>query len=289
MPAIEKITAGVDWITATLPEWHTEKHVLAHYAYAGLKAMESEGYELIERKLQGYEGWSCGNCFLGHRDDGTMAQFSGRHADDVYDRLMEANPNITRIDIQVSVQYDVMPGDVARKAYKQSKRRADRDPEHRRRKIYITVGSDAGETCYIGAPGAKERGVVYNKEVQSEEPDYARTWRWEVRFKDDAGDRVTSVLGSQNDGFRARCVSIVATWLKERGVSVDWGDYATELVLPPEKTLPTDIERKLQWLARQVRPTIAYLQGQGFSDTILVVLGFSSPLEPSGFIGGDGI
>jgi len=42
--------------------------------------------------------------------------------------------------------------------------------------------------------------------------------------------------------------------------------------LPLVRTLPTDVETKLRWLDEQVKPTIRYLCGLGFRDTLLVKL-----------------
>lgn len=45
-----------------------------------------------------------------------------------------------------------------------------------------------------------------------------------------------------------------------------------------QKTQPTDIERKLEWLRLQVAPTVRYLLEQGYRDTLLVSLGLESDL-----------
>lgn len=289
MPNVVKITSGVDWITATLPEWHDNRGSLGIYGHSLLKDMESEGFQMVERKIQGYTGYGCGNCFIGYRDDGTMAQFTGRYADIAYNIIGHLEPHFPRIDVQVSAQFDEMPPSIAKDAYRDARRRAMKDPEQRRRKVYITVGSDEGTTCYVGSPGSKERGLIYNKQVESKDPLYMNTWRWEVRFRNDAADRVFSTLGVDDSEFRAKCVRLVGTWYKERGSAPVWFNSLDILPLPPEQTLPTDIERKLQWLKTQVRPTIAYLQKAGYGDNILVALGLSSPLAPAGLIGGDGI
>ena len=47
-------------------------------------------------------------------------------------------------------------------------------------------------------------------------------------------------------------------------------------MLPLQRTLPTDVERKLHWLSTQVRPTVEYLCKLGFRDTLLETL---LPLE----------
>lgn len=275
MANVVKITAGIDWITATLPEYHSNRGSLGVYGHSLLRDMETEGYQMVERRIQGYSGFGCGNCFIGYRDDGTMAQFTGRHADVAYNIIASLEPNFPRLDVQVSAQFDDMPSNVAKEAYTDTRRRAMKDPEHRRRKVYITVGSDDGVTCYVGSPGSKERGLIYNKQIESKDPLYANTWRWEVRFRNDAADRVYAVLGVDDEQFRVKCLKLVGTWYKERGSIPIWFNGMDMLPLPPERTLPTDIERKLQWLSTQVRPTIEYLQSAGYGARILSSLGLS--------------
>jgi DNA relaxase NicK len=55
------------------------------------------------------------------------------------------------------------------------------------------------------------------------------------------------------------------------------GDVA---VLPKVRTLPTDVERKIEWLRTQVRPTVQYLTELGFESILLEALGIE--LRPLG-------
>jgi hypothetical protein len=67
-------------------------------------------------------------------------------------------------------------------------------------------------------------------------------------------------------------LEVVVEWLSQRGVGMgDFGGVGG-VVLPIERTIPTDIERKLKWLESQVKPTIRYLIERGFRDTLQELL-----------------
>lgn len=274
---IEQITAGVDWLSATMSPDDDKLFHLVMTANRALEEMKDEGYEKVERSLLGYDGFACGNCFYGHRDDGTFVQFSGPHADRYYHRIMMWEPRISRLDVQVTVRYKEMPLTEAKDAYRDGVAFSQRLPVHRRRKLFIIIGSDGGDTCYVGSPSSDERSRIYNKEVQSENPEYTRSWRWEVTFKRDRARVAQRTIGPQDDGFRQRCVNLVRTWHITRGIMPPWVDCGSYLLMAPERTLPTDIERKLQWLERQVKPTVDYLREAGYGDRIAVLLGLIPP------------
>lgn len=265
---IEAVTAGVDWITLTLDREAPYAQTWLEGNLRCLDGIETEGYKLEFRKLLGYEGVSCGGSFVGEREDGFMVQFSGRHAHKYVHRALRADAHVSRLDLQVTVKYEVMPKGIAKGAYREAMHENKTLPKSRQRKIYIIVGSDNGDTLYIGSPTSDQRGRLYNKEVQSEDPDYSRTWRFEAVYKNDIATRLGGDIAAHMSDLERFCSNQVAFWYETRGVTVPW-EVSTDFVpLPPIKTLPTDIERKLNWLRHQVKPTIKYLIEQGFYDTI---------------------
>jgi hypothetical protein len=70
---------------------------------------------------------------------------------------------------------------------------------------------------------------------------------------------------------------MVASWFYERGVHCNWHNGNDLIALPLARTLPTDIERKLRWLEKQVKPSIKWLTDKGYGDTLAGVLGLSHP------------
>lgn len=272
---IEGVTAGIDWLTATLP---VDAHMSAEWYGRCLKYLQyvaKQGYEMKERSLLGYQGMSCGNCFVGFREADYMCQWTGFHADEGFDAVYRADMHISRIDVQVTVKLEPMDMKIARKGYADAKLANEALPSTRRRKLFIIIGSDGGDTFYLGSPSSDQRGRIYNKEVQSEDPLYSKCWRYEVVFRNNHATSISSLIHTTGSTKAQICANICAAWFKARGVQTEWLEDEDALPLPLVRTLPTDIERKMHWLSTQVRPTVELLCKLGFRDMIMAELGLS--------------
>ena len=272
MPTVEVLRAGVDWITATLP---SDAHGIAEWRNRGIRHLEDiakEGYVIKPRGMLGYYGVSAGNCFVGEREADSMVQFTGAHADRVFDRIYRSDAHISRIDLQVTVKTVEREHNVAKMAYKAATRDNNSLSPARRRKLYIIVGSDGGDTCYIGSPASDQRGRIYNKEVQSEDPEFTRCWRYETVHRNGHAVAVSQTVYARGREHSRVCATLCAAWFGKRGVDVNWFWSGILEPLPLVRTLPTDVETKLRWLDEQVKPTIRYLCTLGFRDTLLVKL-----------------
>jgi|SRR6267378_238670 len=272
---IEVVNAGIDWLTATLP---VEASMSADWYGRGLRYLQyiqKQGYELKERSLLGYTGLSCGNCFVGARDSDYICQWTGYHADDGFDAIYRPDMHISRIDVQVTVKYAVMPLTIAREAYRDAITSNEALPNTRRRKLFIIIGSDGGDTFYLGSASSDQRGRIYNKEVQSEDVTYLRTWRYETVFRNNHATSISGHIYTHSSNKAQICADICAKWFTARGVACAWHNNDNALPIPLVRTLPTDIERKLHWLEMQVKPTIKLLCELGFRDILLASLGLS--------------
>jgi DNA relaxase NicK len=208
--------------------------------------------------------------------DDRMVQFSGSYADRFYERIYRADAHISRIDLRVDVKYTEMPTKTARKGYASALRANNKLPISRRRKMYILMGSDGGDTLYIGSPTSEQRGRLYNKEIQSEDPIYGRTWRYECVYRNDAAAAAIKAIG-RGDGERLeRIKSIVATWYSQRGVYTGHFAGSQTIALPIARTLPSDVEKRLVWLRSQVAPALKMLREHGALNDALEALDLPS-------------
>lgn len=272
---IEVVTSGVDWVSCSLRKGAILDQEWIERALRHLDAVVEDGHKLEYRRWNGYEGVGAGGCFVGTREDGHYAQFSGSYADTAFDDLNRYDVHFSRIDLQVTCKYKIMPKRVAKEAYRDAMSENESISSSRRRKIYIIVGSDGGDTCYVGSASSDERGRIYNKEVQSEDILYNRTWRWEVVLKNDKATSLASSVPKRGTTRPEMVANYTGYWWEKRGVSVPWLLTATPVPVCPVQTLPTDIERKLNWLKHQVRPTIEYLLTVQEKEAILELLGLS--------------
>lgn len=282
MPKPIEVRAGVDWLTVTVPIDVAAGELWANNCAVQLDHIAEQGYELYTRAMQGYYGVSAGNCFVGERDDGYICQLTGHHANDHYGAVMREFCKVPRIDIQMTIKYDEMPATLGKDAYNAATRANENLSHRRQRRLVEMSGSDGGYTLYIGAPSSEQRGRIYNKEVQSASVEYERTWRYEVVLRNDLASQFAAVCPSEPSARVLYCKAFVLQWFEARGVDVYGINRSTRIILPIKRTLPTDIERQLTWLEKQVKPSLHRLLSSGYRDIVLERLGLSeADLRPS--------
>lgn len=269
---IESIQSGIDWLSVTVPLDAPNAHRWKNRCTLVIGRIAKQGYTLDTRKMQGYEGISAGNCFIGERPDGMLCQLTGSHANDYFSEVFNPYGRCPRLDIQFTVKFDEMPSNIAKKGYRDAIRANDHLPKSRRRKTHIIIGSDGGDTLYIGSPSSEQRGRLYNKAVQSELPEYTRSWRYEVVFRNDLAYNCAKSLAQDGGERSEHILAMVCAWYETRGLACGIYYRGAPIALPLQRALPTDVETKLNWLATQVAPTIRYLCTLGFRDTLLAEL-----------------
>lgn len=270
---IEQVTAGLDWLTLTLPIGSVLDNEWVRAGQDLITDIASEGYDIGFRGLLGYKGISAGNCFVGSREDGHMMQITGRFAEMAFPRVYRTDARVSRVDIQVTVKYDVMPRNIAGKGYRDAVNAADNGDKRAKRKLTIISGSDGGQTLYVGAFGGDQQGRLYNKEVQALSPEFQRTWRYETILRNERATGFCRRYVAETADKAGFVSSIVAMWWEARGIEAPWVFDSETAPLPPQKTLPSDVEKQLAWLGSQVAPVVKRLLAAGHRDTLLARLG----------------
>ena len=171
---VQTVFCGVDWISGTLGREEIDNQTWVYDNLHALEKVAMLGNTYKRRSLLGFDGWESGGCFLGSNEQMHYAQFAGKYANDAYDMFEHPKVHISRIDLQITVQYDVALPKEGRYQYARAIHHNKGLPEHRRRKIDTYFGSSGGDTIYLGSPSSDTRGRLYNKEVQSPNDGYER-------------------------------------------------------------------------------------------------------------------
>jgi hypothetical protein len=263
------VWCGVDWISGTLDREEIENQSWLYDCLHALEEVQSKGNTYKRRSLLGFDGWESGGCFVGSNETMHYAQFAGKYANDAYKMLDHPKVHISRIDIQITVQYDIELPKEGRYQYARAIHHNKALPEHRQRKIHLYAGSDGGDTIYLGSPSSDTRGRLYNKEKQSNDAAYKRSWRYEVVYRNKvAGSMFRRVISADSEAT-ASILSEVINWYHERGVEVlDVGSEQRETARAP-KAPASDVDRKLKWIKSQVVPTIRKLAELGYAEELM--------------------
>jgi len=263
------VYSGVDWISGTLGREEIENQTWLYDCLHALEDVQRLGNTYKRRSLLGFDGWESGGCFVGSNDTLHYAQFAGKYANDAYHMLEHPKVHISRIDLQITVQYSIELVKEGRFQYARAIHHNKGLPEYRRRKIHLYAGSDGSDTVYLGSPSSDTRGRLYNKDKQSGDKAYKNSWRYEVVYRNQNAASVFRYLNTKDIKASTVILQEVLNWYSQRGVVVLdvplLGHDTIELPKPPT----TDAERKLRWIRNQVVPTIRKLAELGYAEELM--------------------
>lgn len=265
----ETVYAGVDWISATLGREDTSDQ---WWIYKGIKALEDVamlGNTYKRRSMLGFDGWESAGCFVGSNQERHYIQFAGKHANDAYTLVDHPAVHISRIDLQVTVQYDTELIKEGRYQYARAIHHNKALPEYRRRKIHLYAGSDGGDTVYLGSPSSDVRGRIYNKAKQSGDAAYERSWRYEVVYRNQNAAAVFRRCIDADNEAPAVISKEVIRWYYERGVEILGVEFGAYDAIKAPKQPRTDVAKKLTWIKEQVIPTIRKLAEMGYAEELM--------------------
>lgn len=272
---IEEVRAGIDWLSCTLPEDATG---IGHWAADCIDIIAKvgdDGHAVQPFGLNGYKGVISGGCFYGKREDGRYMQLAGAYAQRFYRQISRSDLHISRLDMAVTVKFKTMPKGLGEDAYV-SANEADRQVaiSGRKRKIWYMSGTDGGYTLYIGAPTSDQRARIYNKEVQSDTPEYARCWRYEVVLRNKLATQQFESLFAVSEVYTPIIVSSVCwSWFLVRGIAVPWTKDTEMEIRPIKAQAPSDAEKRIKWLTKQVKPAVKWLIEHGYGERVYTALG----------------
>jgi len=268
----DTVFAGVDWISGTLGREELDNQTWLYDNLHALEAVQAYGNTYKRRSMLGFDGWESGGCFVGGNDTMHYAQFAGKYANDAYTMLEHPKVHISRIDLQVTVQYNIELIKEGRYQYARAIHHNKGLPEHRQRKIHLYAGSDGGDTIYLGSPASDQRGRLYNKAKQSADAAYERSWRYEVVYRNNLALGVFRRCIDSGSETATIILSEVLRWYAERGIVVlDVRNSASNPITPPKQP-KSDVDRKLRWIRNQVVPTIRKLAELGYAEELMDVI-----------------
>jgi len=278
------IDAGVDWITVTAktPE---KVERLRTFAYAMLDNQLGLGYFGRPWFQSGYVGVACGHVQFGDRADGCIIRLGGTLAKCYWMTVAEMGDNVTRIDLQATFRAEEEPRLLVHRHYKEIQRK--RRLFKRAPRLSKIEDDDGGYTVYTGRRCSNVFGRIYDKASESKEKRFEKCVRYEVQFN---GRRAKWVaLATRRSLLAAEDIANnVLLFFQERGASLrsllDTLSQCVSLDTSLPNEAPTDVVRKLEWLARSIRPSVRHLVSLGLRAKVTSILGLDhcGPLIPIG-------
>lgn len=236
---------------------------------AAIEAARSAAYEepgQWQRSLVlGYMGKHAGGCFIGQSHNGGMMQAAGIAADNLRSQACYWD-NCSRVDVQVTSWQDDDPEYVLERIYSYLTSPSGQAAVGRR-KITRIQNHNGGTTIYVGSRTSELFYRIYNKEAQSGEAEYDGAVRFEVELKSHAAKAAWGVIERTTSGD---VVGDYVTSLYGRiGITLK-GGYQRNTKVLQKKRMPQDVSSKIDWLKKQVGPSIEKLIAMGVDRRVIL-------------------
>jgi len=265
----------LDWLTGTIG-LEGRRAEARDVAAELLSAAAKRGDEPKQQHWQGYAGLGTKHIFFGNRPDGSLIRLSEVSADEGLTPLAPLLTHISRLDCCLTLDTEEDRAAIIREALELARASPRRwgTPSDTK----LIDHSRKGLTAYFGSRTSARYGRVYDKSRECDTHGYAHALRYECEFKGVLGPRAADRLAASVDR-RGDVDSIV------RGEFARWnvpcrGQPLRSGVHLEYQRPPTDTDRRLRWLAVEVRRTVAKLLEAGKRDEVMHALGLSPDEQP---------
>lgn len=271
-PNVQILDAGVDWLTLTSTKESTDHELTLNAWYEQFQLLRRRTGIMEDAAMMGYQGIKTEGMFVGTRWDGAMCRISGKTARELFLEIPPGSSNITRLDVQVTI-HDI-DGKIhpPRLAAIQAEAANSALPTSRQRNIEEHKDNKQGYTTYIGSRQSTSFARVYHKSAQDPDAYGPNVYRYEVQFNKDTASHILKALYAHQEDLEGAAIAIVWDWFERRGVIPVFRRSGQVVTIGRDTIALTDLDKKLQWLYTQVRPTVTMLIEQGQAEEVLCAL-----------------
>lgn len=269
---VTRVEAGLDWLTLTLPAESNQGRELLQIGTLRIAAMQREGaYVAPDRRFRADGHTADNNTFVGVSKSHVTYQVSGSSAGLVYDEVKHLNPNVTRLDIQLTVWFNQSHNELPSEHYQQAIAIWKQDEENLPMP-HIHLSPNGGDTLYVGKRTAKQMIRLYNKGVESGEDEFSNSYRYELELKDKYATALFVKLLDRSINRETYICGYIRDFYATKGIILPFtveSDWIEPVKVRHEESTTA---KKLQWLKTQVRPTVRRLMDLGLRDYVILLL-----------------
>lgn len=258
---------GCDYLTATARERSSAEKL--HAVGSSLFRTQREfGNNSKPWGMAGFTGYKCGSVQVATLGGAVMVRLSSDSAARSWRRVVDHAENVSRIDLQVTMQFG---GDLKRiidKCRKAARRNSEESGNHKR--VRWVQEHHGGYTLYLGDRQSNVFGRIYDKWEESKLDHYKGCIRFEAQYQKKLAWFVARELWSMSSPIPGMGSYLSQLFL---GRAVDLklaGSIAARYSCPRQRT---DDEKQLEWLSTQCRPSVLRLISNGKGDEVLRALG----------------
>lgn len=208
------LSAGVDWLTCS----KQGRVIGSDFQRLGdelVRGAKSSGARTRLATWQGYAGLRGDDFFLGHHGDNALVALSGPHEPTLICDFIQAADNVSRIDLQMTVEHVPAEPDLGRINFQQL---ASYDSNPGVKPIITVIhNTHGGHTNAVGARVSDAYGRNYDKGVEGKLCEQGRLWRYEIEFKRGRAKAIARQIALSRR-VAADAARTVWSWWSSRGV-----------------------------------------------------------------------
>jgi DNA relaxase NicK len=205
----------------------------------------------------GYKGKQRGPVRVGLKGDRTIISVTGPLSFRILTLSTLVASRFTRIDLQITCEMDTPWVNHAYELYQVE----NLQNMVERGKLHMSYhSSPEGDTVYINKRTSPNYARIYDK---SQNYGYikGKIWRYEIEIKEELADKIGSIL-AVSDSPETLAADYVASWFADRHICVPI-EQRNRFNVPKTATSVTGIDTTLEWLSRQVKPSLEWLNQAG--------------------------
>lgn len=267
---------GCDYISATTRDASSHA-LLGSFGQYLLSDAVKRGSKRRSTRTLGYSTAHAEGVSIGRRHDGWLLRASGATAREHWFQIQDLADNITRFDIQVTIETCDGAHDRLRRLWAGAKRK--RKGEGREAKRKCVVAPTGFETIYSGSRTSDCLIRCYDKFAQSGLPHYRGCVRYEVQLNHERARDYASQLATKEDEARqiaCDVFSIVRARFTRLPADARLFDAAcAEIKCLRSPELAETVIRSIKFMTDCVSPTVTRLVNAGYITEVLEALKLS--------------
>jgi DNA relaxase NicK len=230
------------------------------------------GYTKQPFRLHDIVGAQIGHVGWGQNDERYLIEFRGDAAHDWYQHYIGWEVSVSRIDLAVTVWFEDHTPELASIMYAAAREYWREIGKNQGYKYPTLIDSEGGCTLYLGSRTSQRYFRLYDKWAQSEDPRFMFAWRFEIELKGELARVIWQDIGNGVDIYDIALHEVFGTMERYGIRPSDFEDYG-KLRKIPRHGSPPDILTKLEWLQKQVRPSVEKLKDRGYEAAVRTILG----------------
>jgi hypothetical protein len=272
------VNSGLDWVTGFNAEPFNV--VMAGEYMEGIKEeMKDRGHDISKSVRMGYVGWQTDGAFHGFNEKRTLAILSSDLAREYGSGLIAVCQQISRIDIQVTVDTCAERPVLSLSTYHFAKQSGN--GRGRPRELKLTQTHPQGDTLNVCKRTSDAYGRLYDWGAAHKQEEKHRYWRYEVETKRDYCRSISNRLSDHNT-CSALSESLVHEWFKSRTFSPPFTPrpFSCSQDFSPDKIRPGVIS----WFEDSVSVTVAKAIKTYGAERVFAALGLDvwADIKPEG-------